>query len=442
MNDFLNIVPEFLNESLDSVNSFEHRIPELIENIEKGDVSSLKKEKYLFRAVHSISGGSSFLGLEDIEKVSNWLEKILFFLKDKKIPADKVSAGLVEGLFKLIKDSLADKGKVKKRPLNKIEKQVNILFDSLNGKVKESPVKIDIDGKEFSFSINLHEIEKKLEKKSLYLLNIDPMTDLDENKWGLTDFISELLEYGDILDSVIDIENVYEDSIPVSVLYLCDISDRKLRNRLKDIPKEKIVLIDKDTVSRIFGSQSPLRGSEKKEEPEKEIEYDPEVETMPYQNKTKDNFEEQVQEIEKEEEKEFVSFCIGKEYYAISIKDVFDMKEMLPCSKVPNQPNHMLGVMNLRGNVVPVVDLRLLMGKKKVKYDEFSVFLIVKVNNKITGCVVDAIEDVVFLESENTQITPVTSRQINIDYVKFIAKDPKTARFLIVLDLEKILDNE
>jgi purine-binding chemotaxis protein CheW len=102
----------------------------------------------------------------------------------------------------------------------------------------------------------------------------------------------------------------------------------------------------------------------------------------------------------------------------------------------------MLGVTNLRGNVIPVIDLRLLMGRKDVIYDDFSVFLIVKVNNKITGCVVDAIDDVVFLEPENTQITPATSRQINIDYVKFVAKDPKTERFLIVLDLEKMLSNE
>ena len=89
-----------------------------------------------------------------------------------------------------------------------------------------------------------------------------------------------------------------------------------------------------------------------------------------------------------------------------------------------------------------MVDLRLVMGRKDVTYNQFSVFLIVKVKNKITGCVVDAIDDVVFLEPEDTQITPATSRQINIDYVKFIAKDPKTGRFLIVLDLEKMLINE
>ena len=438
MNDYLNIVPEFLKESLDSINRFEKRLPKIVEKIERGKISFLKDEENLFRAVHSISGGSSFLGLGDIERISLWLEKLLFVIKDEKVPADSVSASLVDSLFKLIKEALANNGKVKKRVANKIEKQVSKFFESIKDKVEERPVTIDLDGKEFSFSIDLKEIEKKLEKKGLYILSIDPIADLDENRWVLTDFISELLEHGDILDSVIDIENVYEDSIPVSVLYLCDISDKKLRNKLKDLPQEKIVLIDRNTSKRIFNLENR---TESRKDVEKNLEESSPSKIESYQDYD-GPVEEAIQEKENEEEREFVSFLIGKEYYAVSIKDVFDMKEMLPCSRIPNQPDHMLGVMNLRGNVVPVIDLRLLMGKKKVTYDEFSVFLIVKVNNKITGCVVDAIDDVVFLEPEDTQITPATSRQINIDYVKFIAKDSKTGRFLIVLDLEKMLINE
>ncbi|HQJ60261.1 MAG TPA: chemotaxis protein CheW, partial [bacterium] len=108
----------------------------------------------------------------------------------------------------------------------------------------------------------------------------------------------------------------------------------------------------------------------------------------------------------------------------------------------PNQPDTYLGVANLRGNVIPVIDLRRVFGIKNVKYDEFTVFLMVKIENKIKGCVVDSIDDVVFLEPENTQITPALSRKIKTDFVKFIAKDPKTERFLIVIDVEKMLENE
>lgn len=436
MNDYKNIVPEFINESLDSVGRIAVKMPEIIKDLAKGDVSSLKKEKTLFRIIHSISGGSSFLGLENIEKISSWLEKTLFFLENENLPADDFTASLIDDMFFLIKESLENKGKVKKRPLNKIEKQISRLFSEIKGQDRESEIDITLDGKEFSFLIDLDKIGPQLEKKGLYLLNIDPINDLDENKQSLTDFISKLLEFGDILDSIIDIDNVFDDSIPVSVLYLSNLSQDQLKNELIEIPQDKIVFVDSKAAKKLFGFEE--EDISKREMLQTEKILDDET----YQESFLNQEEDSSPDVEKEEEREFVSFRIGKEYYAVSIKDVFDMKEMLPCSRIPNQPTHMLGVMNLRGNVVPVIDLRLLMGKKNVEYGEFSVFLIVKVKEKITGCVVDAIDDVVFLEPEDTQITPVTSRQINIDYVKFIAKDPKTGLFLIVLDLEKMLINE
>jgi len=434
MNDFLNMVPEFLKESLDSLKKLEKALPIVVKKIESGNAEFLKKEDKLFRTIHSISGGSSFLGVDDVEKVSSWLEKLLFFIVEEKVPADEETASLVESVFKLIEDILENKGKAKKRATNKVEKRVDELFELVAEVVEEQAVTLDLDGKEFSFFVDPKEIEKKLKDNKLYILNIDPIADLDENKWTLIDFISELLEDGDILDSVIDIENVYEDSVPVSVLYLSRLSESKLRKSLSDLPQEKITLIDDLSAKKIFATG---------ENAETEIEVNPEVGLVKAKDVEFEAFEkEENLEKQAEADKEFVSFLIGKEYYAVSIKDVFDMKEMLPCSRIPNQSDYMMGVTNLRGNVVPVVDMRLIMGKENVTYNEFSVFLIVKVNDKITGCVVDAIDDVVFLESEDTQITPATSRQINNDYVKFIAKDPKTGRFLIVLDLEKMLKNE
>ena len=118
------------------------------------------------------------------------------------------------------------------------------------------------------------------------------------------------------------------------------------------------------------------------------------------------------------------------------------MKEMLPCSKLPKQPEHFLGVTNLRGNIVPVIDFRSFLGVKEPEFNEYTVFLMLKINEKIKGCVVDAINDVVVLEPEHTHSTPSVSRKTNLEFVNFIAKDPKSGQFLIVLDVEKILKNE
>lgn len=143
-----------------------------------------------------------------------------------------------------------------------------------------------------------------------------------------------------------------------------------------------------------------------------------------------------------EKNNEYLSFRIGSEHYAVPINAVYDMKQMLPCSRIPNQPDHFLGVANLRGNVIPVIDLRKVFGIKDLVYGEFTVFLMLKINEKIKGCVVDSIDDVVFLEPENTQTAPLVSRKIRTDFVKFIATDPKTKKFLIVLDIEKMLEND
>lgn len=166
-------------------------------------------------------------------------------------------------------------------------------------------------------------------------------------------------------------------------------------------------------------------------------------------NKEKDEYRPKQVDLKKEtetsrEEKnsEFLSFRIGTEHYAVPITLVYDMKQMLPCSRIPNQPEHFLGVANLRGNVVPVVDLRKVFGVKDASYGEFTVFLMLKVKDKIKGCVVDSIDDVIFLEPENTHSAPMLSRKIRSDFVKFIANDPRTKKFLIVLDIEKMLEND
>lgn len=148
------------------------------------------------------------------------------------------------------------------------------------------------------------------------------------------------------------------------------------------------------------------------------------------------------EKVEEEKNNEFLSFRIGTEHYAVPIELVYDMKQMLPCSKIPNQPAHFLGVANLRGNVVPVIDLRKVFGIKDISYGEFTVFLMLKVRDKIKGCVVDSIDDVVFLEPENTHSAPMLSRKIRSDFIKFIANDPRTKKFLIVLDIEKMLEND
>ncbi|HSA34545.1 MAG TPA: chemotaxis protein CheW, partial [bacterium] len=136
---------------------------------------------------------------------------------------------------------------------------------------------------------------------------------------------------------------------------------------------------------------------------------------------------------------DFVTFFIEQELYAVPIFLVHDIKETMPFSRLPNQPPHLLGVINLRGNVLPLFDLRRLLGMPPRPFDRKTVIIILDIAGKKTGCVVDAISDVVTLEPGDKQAKPLLGRRTTAEYVRFIGKDQRTGAFLIVLDIERML---
>lgn len=446
MSDFFNLIAEFISESDAQLAEIKRHFPSFIKSLKKGTPPSYEENSRLLRAVHSINGGSSFSGLTEIEKISSKLEKMIYLSISGKIAPDENTAEIIEKTLNILEEGLKSNGKIKKRDWSKIEKEVErTIFSSSGNSVPEKfnrEITVEFEGETVTFSINDPDISEKLKSQNLYILKFDAANDLVEDDLSLFQMITILAGEGDIIDSAIQIDLVGEDSIPIKILYMSTLSLNKLKKLLNFLPA--------GSVNRIDG-RSIVAGLETKKE-----ELPPETETRkkdPEPLKVEVRKEENVKIIvpandDDDDEQEdsasnkYVSFKIGDEHYAVQIEFVYDMKEMLPCSRIPNQPGTYLGVANLRGNVIPVIDLRKVFGIKNVKYDEFTVFLMVKIENKIKGCVVDSIDDVVFLEPENTQTAPALSRKIKTDFVKFIAKDPKTERFLIVIDVEKMLENE
>jgi purine-binding chemotaxis protein CheW len=434
MSDFFNLIAEFISESDAQLAEIKRHFPSFIKSLKKGKTPSYEENSRLLRAVHSINGGSSFSGLTEIEKISSKLEKMIYLSISGKITPDENTAEIIEKTTEILEEGLKSNGKIKKKDWVKIEKEIEkIIFSSSGSSVPEkfnSEITVDFEGESITFSINDPDISEKLRSQNLYLLKFDAANDLIEDELSLFQMITILAGEGDIIDSAIEIEMVGEDSIPIKILYMSILSLNKLKKLLNFLPE--------GSVNRIDG-RSIVAGLETKKDPEPlKIEARKEENVKIIIPANDDDEEEQ----EDSASNKYVSFKIGEEHYAVPIEFVYDMKEMLPCSRIPNQPETYLGVANLRGNVIPVIDLRKVFGIKNVKYDEFTVFLMIKINNKIKGCVVDSIDDVVFLEPENTQIAPALSRKIKTDFVKFIAKDPKTERFLIVIDVEKMLENE
>ena len=107
---------------------------------------------------------------------------------------------------------------------------------------------------------------------------------------------------------------------------------------------------------------------------------------------------------------------------------------------VPNSPDFMKGVINLRGSVVPVIDMRTRFRMQEREYDMFTVIIIVEVRDMLVGMIVDSVSDVVDMAAGDIQKTPNFAVKIDTDYIEGIGQIAD--KLVIILDIEQILSSE
>ncbi|MBS3910189.1 MAG: purine-binding chemotaxis protein CheW [Actinobacteria bacterium] len=136
---------------------------------------------------------------------------------------------------------------------------------------------------------------------------------------------------------------------------------------------------------------------------------------------------------------QFVTFALDNEKYGVEVLKVQEIIGYQGFAKVPNVPPFVKGVLNLRGSVVPVVDLRLKLNMKPREYDNFTVILIMEVRERVVGIIVDAVSDVVNLSPEDIQQTPDFSSGIRVDFIKGMGR--KDEELIIILDIDRVLSS-
>jgi purine-binding chemotaxis protein CheW len=137
---------------------------------------------------------------------------------------------------------------------------------------------------------------------------------------------------------------------------------------------------------------------------------------------------------------QFVTFQLGPETYGISILKLNEIIAYQSCTTIPNVPSFIKGVLNLRGIVVPVIDLRERFNMELKDYDQFTVIMILDVAGRIMGLVVDAVSDVLTLNSEDVKPRPHFSTGISTEFISGMGiKDKK---FIILLDVDKLLSDD
>ena len=139
----------------------------------------------------------------------------------------------------------------------------------------------------------------------------------------------------------------------------------------------------------------------------------------------------------------YLTFSMGKEEYGISILKIKEIIGMLPITIVPQTPEFVKGVINLRGKVIPVIDLRLRFGMEAIPYTERTCIIVTEVEGEdtiLTGIVVDSVSEVLNIRGKEIEDTPTFGKNMNTEYVLGVAKVEDCVK--ILLDINKVLSGE
>ena len=137
---------------------------------------------------------------------------------------------------------------------------------------------------------------------------------------------------------------------------------------------------------------------------------------------------------------EHLTFVLGDEQYGLEILKVQEIRGYDTVTQIANTPDFIKGVVNLRGKIVPIVDLRIKFKLGKVEYDEFTVVIILNLGGRVVGIVVDGVSDVKALKEE--QIRDVPSLVSNIDTKYIVGLATVEEQMFILVDIEQLMSSQ
>jgi purine-binding chemotaxis protein CheW len=137
---------------------------------------------------------------------------------------------------------------------------------------------------------------------------------------------------------------------------------------------------------------------------------------------------------------EFLTFTLGAEEYGMDILKVQEIRGYDAVTAIANTPAFIKGVINLRGIIVPIVDLRIKFNLGKIDYDQFTVVIILNLGTRVVGVVVDSVSDVLTLTPEQIKAAPTLSTTLDTRYI--IGLGTIEQRMLILVDIEKLMTSK
>jgi len=145
-----------------------------------------------------------------------------------------------------------------------------------------------------------------------------------------------------------------------------------------------------------------------------------------------------------EREGKYLTFTLVEEEYGIGILKIKEIIGMLPITSVPQTPDFVKGVINLRGKVIPVIDLRLRFGIREIDYTERTCIIVVEIAGQagtvLIGIVVDSVSEVLNVKGDDIEDTPAFGTKLDTEYILGMAKMEGGVK--ILLDIDRVLNSE
>jgi len=135
--------------------------------------------------------------------------------------------------------------------------------------------------------------------------------------------------------------------------------------------------------------------------------------------------------------RQYLTFRLGEQEYGLELLSVQEIRGFTPITPIPNVPRHLRGVINLRGTVLPVIDLRMKFGLEEIEYTKFTVIVIASVGERLVGLIVDAVSDVLTAQSDEVQPRPDFGDEIDTRFVSGMYRNGD--RLAILLELGQLL---
>lgn len=151
-----------------------------------------------------------------------------------------------------------------------------------------------------------------------------------------------------------------------------------------------------------------------------------------------------IEQLGEKREGKYLTFFLNAEEYGISILKVREIIEVIPITSMPRAPVFMKGVINLRGKVIPVIDLRIKFGMEEIEYDDRTCIIVVEGKiqdiDVLVGVVVDSISEVADIGMDEIDDTPMFNTDVNTDFILGLAK--KGTAVKILLDIDRVLSDQ